>query len=108
MQVDTQDRFYNEIHDMSTKNSSANNALFSKERIETLKGGVKQAKDAMAKHIGQRGQDGLHQHPPIITCFSLDQFFKVSSCQYLILLQQGSFFARRFSCIFCLLNTSSW
>ena len=35
MQVDTQDRFYNEIHDM-----------FSKERIETLKGGVKQAKDA--------------------------------------------------------------
>jgi hypothetical protein len=31
---------------MSTKNSSANNALFSKERIETLKGGVKQAKDA--------------------------------------------------------------
>jgi hypothetical protein len=41
MQVDTQDRFYNEIHDMSTKNSSANNALFSKERIETLKGGEK-------------------------------------------------------------------
>jgi hypothetical protein len=38
--------------------------------------------------------------------FFLDQFFKVSSCQYLILLQQGSFFARRFSCIFCLLNTS--
>jgi hypothetical protein len=38
--------------------------------------------------------------------FSLDQLFKVSSCQYLILLQQGSFFARKFSCIFCLLNTS--
>ena len=32
MQVDTQDRFYNEIVDMSTKNSSANNTLFSKER----------------------------------------------------------------------------
>jgi hypothetical protein len=32
MQVDTQDRFYNEILDMSTKNSSANNTLFSKER----------------------------------------------------------------------------
>jgi hypothetical protein len=31
---------------MSTKNSSANNTLFSKERIETLIGGVKQAKDA--------------------------------------------------------------
>jgi hypothetical protein len=30
--VDTQDRFYNEILDMSTKNSSANNTLFSKER----------------------------------------------------------------------------
>ena len=46
MQVDTQDRFYNEILVMSTKNSSANNTLFSKERIETLIGGVKQAKDA--------------------------------------------------------------
>jgi hypothetical protein len=45
MQVDTQDRFYNEILDMSTKNSSAYNTLFSKERIETLIGGVKQAKD---------------------------------------------------------------
>jgi len=33
MQVDTQDRFYNEILDMSTKNSSAYNTLFSKERI---------------------------------------------------------------------------
>jgi hypothetical protein len=32
MQVDTQDRFYNEILDMLTKNSSANNTLFSKER----------------------------------------------------------------------------
>ena len=32
MQVDTQGRFYNEILDMSTKNSSANNTLFSKER----------------------------------------------------------------------------
>jgi hypothetical protein len=32
MQVDTQDRFYNAILDMSTKNSSANNTLFSKER----------------------------------------------------------------------------
>jgi hypothetical protein len=31
---------------MSTKNSSASNTLFSKERIETLIGGVKQAKDA--------------------------------------------------------------
>jgi hypothetical protein len=31
---------------MSTKNSSANNTLFSKERIETLIGGVKQANDA--------------------------------------------------------------
>jgi hypothetical protein len=30
--VDTQDRFYNEILDMSTNNSSANNTLFSKER----------------------------------------------------------------------------
>jgi hypothetical protein len=46
MQVDTQDRFYKEILDMSTKNSSAYNTLFSKERIETLIGGVKQAKDA--------------------------------------------------------------
>ena len=46
MQVDTQDRFYNEILDMSTKNSSANNTLFSKERIAALIGGVKQAKDA--------------------------------------------------------------
>jgi hypothetical protein len=46
MQVDNQDRFYNEILDLSTKNSSANNTLFSKERIETLIGGVKQAKDA--------------------------------------------------------------
>jgi hypothetical protein len=34
MQVDTQERFYNEIIDMSTNNSSANNTLFSKERIE--------------------------------------------------------------------------
>ena len=32
MQVDTQDRFYNEILDISTKNTSANNTLFSKER----------------------------------------------------------------------------
>jgi hypothetical protein len=31
---------------MSTKNSSANNTLFSKERIAALIGGVKQAKDA--------------------------------------------------------------
>jgi hypothetical protein len=31
---------------MSTKNSSANNTLFSKEGIATLIGGVKQAKDA--------------------------------------------------------------
>ena len=46
MQVDTQDRFYNDILHMSTKNSSANNALFSKERIATLIGGVKQTKDA--------------------------------------------------------------
>jgi hypothetical protein len=46
MQVDTQDRFYNEILDISTTNSSANNTLFSKERIATLIGGVKQAKDA--------------------------------------------------------------
>jgi hypothetical protein len=46
MQVDTQDRFYNEILDISTKHSSANNTLFSKERIETLIGGVKQAKYA--------------------------------------------------------------
>jgi hypothetical protein len=46
MQVDTQDRFYNDIHDMLTNNSSANNTLFSKERIETLRAGVKQAKDA--------------------------------------------------------------
>ena len=46
MQVDTQDRFYNGILDLSTKNSSANNTLFSKERIETLIGGVKQANDA--------------------------------------------------------------
>jgi hypothetical protein len=30
----------------STKNSSANNTLFSKEGRETLIGGVKQAKDA--------------------------------------------------------------
>jgi hypothetical protein len=46
MQVDTQDRFYNDILDMLTNNSSANNTLFSKERIETLIAGVKQAKDA--------------------------------------------------------------
>jgi hypothetical protein len=46
MQVDTQDRFYNEILDMSTKNSSAYNTLFSKERIATLIGGVQQTKDA--------------------------------------------------------------
>jgi hypothetical protein len=46
MQVDTQDRFYNEILDMSTTTSFANNTLFSKERIETLIGGAKQAKDA--------------------------------------------------------------
>jgi hypothetical protein len=46
MQVDTQDRFYNKILDMATKNSSANNTLFSRERIETLIGGVKQANDA--------------------------------------------------------------
>jgi hypothetical protein len=46
MQVDTQDRFYNEILHMSTKNSSANHTLYSKERLETLIGGVKQAKDA--------------------------------------------------------------
>ena len=45
MQVDTQDRFYNEILDMSTNISSANNTLFSKERIQTLIGGVKQEKD---------------------------------------------------------------
>jgi hypothetical protein len=52
MQVDTQDIFYNEILDMSTKNSSANNTLFSKERIAALIGGVKQAKDA-TKPSGQ-------------------------------------------------------
>ena len=46
MQVDTQDRFYNEILDMSKKNSSANNIMLSKQRIETLIGGVKQAKYA--------------------------------------------------------------
>jgi hypothetical protein len=48
---------------MSTKNSSAYNTLFSKERIETLIGGVKQAKDAtkpsgkertLLKHTSQR------------------------------------------------------
>ena len=52
MQVDTQDRFYNEILDLSTKNFSASNTLFSNERIETLIGGVKQAKDA-AKPSGK-------------------------------------------------------
>ena len=46
MQVDTQDRFYNAILDMSTNNSSAYNTLFSKERIATLIGGGKQTKDA--------------------------------------------------------------
>jgi hypothetical protein len=52
--VDTQDRFYNEILDMSTKNSSANNTLFSMEKIETLIGGVKQAKDATKSSGKQR------------------------------------------------------
>jgi hypothetical protein len=42
-----------QILDMSTKNSSANNTLFSKERIETLIGGVKQAKDATKPSTAQ-------------------------------------------------------
>ena len=44
--MDTQDRLYNAIVDMSKKNFSANNTLFSKERISTLIGGVRQANDA--------------------------------------------------------------
>ena len=46
MQVDTEDIFYNEMSDVSTKNSTANNTLFSKEWIQILIGGVNQATDA--------------------------------------------------------------
>ena len=77
MQVDTQDRFYNEIHDMSTKNSSANNALFSKERIETLKGGVKQAKDATK--LSGKERTLLKQYE-ILTAGNLEKLIKRKAC----------------------------
>jgi len=73
MQVDTQDRFYNEILDMSTKNSSANNTLFSKERIETLIGGVKQAKDATKPSGKERT---LLKQYEILTAGNLEKLIK--------------------------------
>ncbi|CAC5422177.1 unnamed protein product [Mytilus coruscus] len=56
MQANSQDRFYNEILNMSRKNSSAINTLFSKERIEILIRSVKQAKDATKS----AGKDRTH------------------------------------------------
>jgi hypothetical protein len=73
MSVDTQDRFYNEILDMSTKNYSANNTLFSKERIETLIRGVKQAKDATKPSGKERT---LLNHYEILTAGNLENFIK--------------------------------
>jgi hypothetical protein len=73
MQVDTQDRFYNEILHMSTKNSSASNTLFSKERIETLIGGVKQAKDAPKPSGKERT---LLKQYEILTAGNLDKLIK--------------------------------
>ena len=77
MQVDTQDRFYNEILDMSMKNSSANNTLFSKERIETLIGGVKQAKDATKPSGKERT---LLKQYEILTAGNLKKFIKRKTC----------------------------
>jgi adenylate cyclase len=71
--VDTQDRFYNEILDMSTKNSSASNTLFSKEKIETLIGGVKQAKDTTKPSGKQRT---LLKQCEILTPGNLEKFIK--------------------------------
>ena len=73
MPVDTQDRFYNEILDMSTKNSSANNTLFSKERIETLIRGVKQAKDATKPSGKERN---LLKQYYILTAGNLEKLIK--------------------------------
>jgi hypothetical protein len=73
MQVDTQERIYNEILDMSTKNSSANNTLFSKERIETLIGGVKQAKDATKPSDKERT---LLKQYEILTVGNLEKLIK--------------------------------
>jgi hypothetical protein len=73
MQVDTQDRFYNEILDMSTKNSSAYNTLFKKERISTLIGGVKQTKDATTPSGKERT---LLKQYEILTAGNLEKFIK--------------------------------
>jgi hypothetical protein len=58
---------------MSTNNSSANNTLFSKEKIETLIGGVKQAKDATKPSGKQRT---LLKQYEILTARNLDKFNK--------------------------------
>jgi hypothetical protein len=58
---------------MSTKNSSANNTLFSKERIETLIRGVKQAKDATKPSGKERT---LLNHYEILTAGNLENFIK--------------------------------
>ncbi|CAC5414153.1 unnamed protein product [Mytilus coruscus] len=73
MQVDSQDRFFNEILDMSRKNSSANNSLFSKERIEILIRSVKQAKDA-TKPTGK--ERTLLKQYEILTAETLEKLIK--------------------------------
>ena len=73
MQVDTQERIYNEILDMSTTNSSANNTLFSRERIATLIGGVKQAKDAIKPSDKERT---LLKQYEILTAGNLEKLIK--------------------------------
>ena len=78
MQVDTQDRFYNEILDMLTKNSSASNTLFSKERIETLIVGVKQAKDATKASSKERT---LLKQYEILTAGNLEKLIKRKSSE---------------------------
>jgi hypothetical protein len=78
MQVDTQDRFYNEILDMSTKNSSASNTLFSNERIETLIGGVKQTKDATKPSGKERT---LLKQYEILTAGNLEKLIKRKSSE---------------------------
>jgi hypothetical protein len=58
---------------MSTKNSSANNTLFTKERIATLIGGVKQAKEATKPSGKERT---LWKHYELLTAGNLEKLIK--------------------------------
>jgi hypothetical protein len=58
---------------MSTKNFSANNTLFSKERIETVIGDVKQAKDATKPSGKERT---LLKQYDILTVGNLEKLIK--------------------------------